>query len=432
VSSEDVACFSPDGTLLAVGTEDGLVRLFSVPAMGVLWQSRIGEGAAKTMTFGEGGRSLIVADQSPRGRIAALALSNGRRTWAHDLAEDLGGNASAGADPAFARFSLPAAYRIANTPQGTVIANGVHGWTDETGVRRNRSRIYCFHAEDGRAAWTFPADGVLTANVAWFDVSPDGERIVAAVSAYGLTPPPGGFAYPPGSLLLLDAVTGALLDTVRIGPEGEQGPPTLWRALAFGANGQRVLAGWLDGRLLLFDLGGGREAFGAATEIGLGISRPIGDMMVCAPISLATGIRDGFALTAAVSRVPGARGVPFGALHPNQNTLFVIGMDGRVRRRWNPPFGKIDALVTDREGTWVAVAIAPVTGNADSLAGIAWVDPSKQPSIPTPVAFLNLAGRPSLNPALSPAGDFVGVVERPLLLPDAVHVRGEYRVLIAN
>ena len=433
-SSEDVACFSADGTLLAVGTEDGVVRLFSVPSMQVLWQTRIGEGAAKALAFSANGRSLIVAEQSPRGRITALAASNGRRVWSHDLAEDLGGNASAGADPAFARFSLPAAYRVMHTPNGTVIANGVHGWTDGQGARRNRSRIYCLDEKSGRVSWVFPAESVLSANVAWFDVSPDGSRIVAAVSAYGVAPPPQGFEHPPGSLLLIDAVSGELLDTSRVKPAGEaEEPPALWRALAFAADGGHVVSGWLDGQLLVFELDVDRRGFGRARELGLGAPRRVGDVTVCAPISLANRVRDGFALVAAVSRVPGARGVPVGALHPNQNTLFVIDVNGDVRRRWQPPFGQIDALAVDRDGDWVAVGVAPSeAGDADFLSGVALAETSARVSVPTPSTFLSLGGRLSINPALSPSGEFLAVVERPLLLPDAARVRGAYRVLVAN
>lgn len=419
------------GALLAAGSQQGRVAVFSVADGKKLWSMERPGRVIKHLAFsgkdkGQKGSRLIVAEQGPEGRLAAYNWRRGGQTplWVLDTANELGkqGNTNPG-DP-HGWITLPGSYALTQAG-GYLWAVYTHSWTQQESQansdagsddglnagdttmrsrRRALARLYRVEEATGKLSWAYPATAPARMMMTWFSVTPDGGRV-----ALPLQLPAGASEQATSRVLVLaapasetamgnsgssaSASSGGKEEGVLFNQAISAEPPRpfagFWRGVGLRPDGKALAVATEDGRGFLFQQRNGAWEQTAAL-------RPVKPMrMAGVPVTATNGT-----LAATQREVIFATGPSYlpkmpddhkagGSAsltmplegHPNGNTLFAHDWGGKARWLWR--------MGSDLQG----LAVSPPGGGAKGgnvLALLLGSEAAQKPGDFNGVVLMNL------------------------------------------
>lgn len=324
--------WAPDGSKLAVGTHRGEVLVLDGWTGAVLGRRRLAETMAKAVAWAPDGGTLYAAEQSPDAYVHALEVPSLESRWLFRLADELESSPPPPATDVYGVYTLPAAWSVVVLDGGDLLVAGTHSWRVDD-VHRNRARLWRL-GPDGAVKDAWPEDGPADATLLFPRVDEEADRVAIAVGRSAAGDPPEGLAI--GGLQVLrlsDLTVQSGLMTPPLEPLFTSAAP--WEAV--DVEGDRVLAGYSDGRARVFTLdGAGAEA--SALTLELGTPFLAGEVPLSAPVSW------GLLTDDAVVTVTSDTNIPWGAQttvsrppspHPGANRLTVHGLDGTLRFAWS-------------------------------------------------------------------------------------------------
>lgn len=417
--------FSPDGSLLALGTIEGRVEVVRVPQGGVVASRQLSEGAVKQVAFAADGKTLFVGEQSPDAFLYALHPATLEERWTRRLADDIEASTLPADDSMYGRFSLPGAYAVTPLADGGVVVAGAHGWTVD-GVRRNRSRIWRLSG-DGTLIAAFPAEGAADAVFLFPSVSESragggdvGGDVLVGVSRSASGPAPRDL--PVGGLVDLDLAT--------LTPRWTRTFPALspwftevffWEAVARGPDFS--FAGLGDGRGYLLDDDGapllelqpGVPVLTAGIPVGVGVGYATVGAKGAWYLTTGTNIPWGSADPAA--RPPAA--------HPAENTVHAVLPDGTPR--WDRSVRySVGGIVLSPDGSQLLVGAGPRdSDDRTDLFGAIVLSADTGDWITT----CSTAAPADFRPVFAPDGGWIALAEAPYKAGDGT-VAGAYQVTV--
>jgi WD40 repeat protein len=277
--------YSPDGTTVAAGYQDGTIRLWDVASHRLIGAATWG-AAPLALAFTSGGRVLQVADDVA---VGTWNLSNGARITALPLTGASGGTA------------------VAFSPDGTTLATG-----DANGNIRVWSTATRQETGAPMSSDTQPVDAVA--------FSPDGTLVAAASSD--------------GNVQMWSAATQQEAGSALVAGAAEVD------ALAFSPDGKILATGGRDGAARLWDVSTGSQ-IGATMTTGYAVGALT---FGAAGATLATAEGDGTTelwnvatqtQTGAPLTAPGSAGVSSLAFSPNADALATGDSNGTIQL-WSP------------------------------------------------------------------------------------------------
>ncbi|MBW1876814.1 MAG: hypothetical protein JRI25_05740 [Deltaproteobacteria bacterium] len=337
--------FSPDGSLLAIGSYGGQLLLVDAWSGEVRARRRLAESMLKQVAWSPDGRVLYAGEQSPDAFLYALDAGSLETRWQARLADRVGSSAPPPADDLYGVYTLPGAYGVHVLPDGDLLVAAVHAWNPEEGARRNLSQMVLFSPDGAeRARWPDEAVSVTLMHPRV------GDGLVAVPVGRSATGPDPADLPVNGiqvlSLPHLEPVTAATYSP--LAPWFTS--VFLWEAVDIG--GGALLAGLADGRVVRHEL-----ASGVSAQTDLGSPILAGDVPISAPIGHALLDDD------RVVVVTGATTIPYGAAqtamhppapHPNANALWVLDSALELVWTWRGPHD-LEGLTTDPAGQTLVV-----------------------------------------------------------------------------
>lgn len=412
--------FSPDGQQLAVGTFTGKVLVMDAHTGALVAEKTVPEGIAKRLGFSPDGSTLWVGTQAPRAEIWALDAKTLAVRSSLDTEALVATSPLPPGEDLFGIYTLPYVAGLDVLADGSVLVALAHGWNQE-GVRRNRTQLLLLDPQ-GQIAGRWPAEPV-EALLREPRIAADGLSVVVPVGRSAEGPVPEGL--PREGLVVLSLPGLEARETVEIPPLAPWYTEAfVWEAVGLGP---RLAVGLGDGRLMMYE---GREA---AAQVDLGTPVMAGAVPVAASIGHGRWVGPDFlALTSSSS-------IPYGAAapdlrppiaHPQENTLWAIGPDGKERWSWRGVW-QLDGLAASPDHQFVALGAGPRVGDdREDLFGALLFDAS--PGEKTGDQRL-LAACPTGSPVffrMAVAKDGrVAVAEHPWRRPDG-SLAGDYRVTV--
>ena len=319
--------FSADGERLAVGTYLGEVLVLDGWTGQVVARRRLAETMVKYLVFSPDGDTLYAAEQSPDAYVHAFAADTLESRWSVRLADFVETSPAPAAEDIFGVYTLPAAYGVSLLEGGDLLVSAMHSWVVD-GARRNRSQLLRIDP-GGAIVARWPAEA---ADATFKHPVVDGELVAVIVDRTAAGDPPVGL--PIGGVQLLDLETltpTGSVTTAALTPWF--GAASIWGALDISQGDDALFMGFIDGRARLTDLSGEDRFF-------LESGAPI----LSGEVPIYAGVGWGLLAGGRALYVNTSTYIPYGAAapelrpptsHPNENTLWSVGLDGEVDWTWS-------------------------------------------------------------------------------------------------
>lgn len=342
--------WSPDGSRLAVGTHRGEVLLLDGWTGDELGRRKLAETMVKAVAWSPDGSTLYAAEQSPDAYVHALDVPDLDSRWRFRIADELESSPPPPATDVYGVYTLPAAWSVQVLGSGDLLVAGTHSWlVDE--VRRNRARLWRL-APDGSVVRAWPAEAPADATLLFPHVDEAADLLTVAVGRSAPGDAPAGLAVGGLQVLSLSSFASrAELHMAPLAPHFTRAAP--WEAV--DVLGDRVFAGYSDGRAAIFPLQG------VPTVLDLGTPYLAGDVPLASPVSW--GFLTGADASRSVVAATGDTNIPWGSNttatrppspHPQANRLTVHGLDGTLRWAWSGEW-VLQGLSASPDGTHAVV-----------------------------------------------------------------------------
>ena len=449
--------FSDDGSLLALGTFGGYVRVFETETGRCVFEKHLAGAVVKRVAISADSSRVYAGEMSPDGFVRAFDIATKQELWRFRLADELGMSKPARGDDFFALYAYPQAYAM-RAIGDDLLVDGFHSWND-AGSPRHLSRLYRLSGSSGLPRWRFPAGAPLARNITWFE----SDARTVAFTAYQWERPDPADNVPQAALYLVDIERGAPLGLRAFEPLKPFFDTTpMWYGLA-GDGAGHLAVGLMDGRGAIFAT---RGQEGTVPDNGT-VPRLVRELDLATPVEV-TGVPiyagAGWAAGAGgtlflltdgrlVAPSAGAQGKSVRADHFNSNTLFAFdGATGRLLWQWklantaqgvaagqgvvavstqqsysadDPLDYGITVFDTERGGRPRAEnGDSPIQRDSPHSAGQSPFSPVEKMLFRYPTAG------PIVALAVSLDGSRIAAVEAPVRLADGLTVVGEYRLHI--
>ena len=416
---EAALAFSPDGARLAVGTEEGALRVLDAWTGAVLAERVLPEAAVKQVAWSVDGGLLFVSEQSPDATLHALDPSSLAPRWSRRLADDVESSAPPAAGDVYGAWTLPAGYGLGALPDGGVLVAAAHAWAGADGATQNRSVLLRLGADGGvQARW--PASGAADTVLRALAVDPGGRAAVTVNRSAAGTPAPGT---PPDGVLVFDVASlqpGASVVPAPLPPWFPA--PFVWEAL--DVSGERLGLGLGDGRVQLYGADGGLLATHAP-----GAPLLAGEVPIHASVGWGRFVGGDFVVAISGTLIPWGAASPDlrpPSPHPEARTVRAFGPDGAPGWSFTTD-AEPQGLSVAPGGGWLAVGLGVASGAAAALDGGYGALRLRPGAAPQPVRCPT-RGPVFFRHALAQDGR-LAVVEGPVLGAGQI-VEGAWRVVV--
>ncbi|MFT5583640.1 MAG: hypothetical protein ACI9VR_001220 [Cognaticolwellia sp.] len=340
--------FSPDGSQLAVGSFMGQVLVLDAWSGEVISKRTLGETMVKFLAWSNDGKTLYAAEQSPDALVHALDPASLESRWTLRLADRVQSTPMPAGDDRYGLYDLPAAYGLSVLADGSLIVAAAHGWTTDTG-RRNQSQVLHLSPQ-GKVLHTFPEQPV---EAMVRHPRNDGEQILLVVTSSSDLPAPAGM--PVGGVQVLslpDLLPTASHTLEPLLPHFSK--VFLWEALDI--QGDRVLLGPSDGRVVLLDLSTDKS-----TTIELGTPVLSGEVPIASTISTGMFYKDQALILSSETSIPWGAAAPElrpPSAHPRANAIWSYDMQGELNWTWS---GEqiLEGMTPSPDGRFMVVGAGP-------------------------------------------------------------------------
>lgn len=421
--------FSPNGALLAAGSQQGRVTVLDARDGAERWGLHRPGRVIKHLAFAPEAARLYVGEQGPEGRLAAydVTAASGAPLWVFDAAGDLGRSPPADPKDPYAWVTQPGAYRVV-TLGSDVLAAFSRSW-NEGGYRRARSRLYRLEGATGRVRWAFPAEGAQAGILTWFAVDAATGRVLAPLQS------PAG-AHPEEQretrVALLDLATGRALAQAAIPAVAPYPSAGMWRGLALEPGGSRLAATTDDGRAFFWRADGPAPAPLATPRLVEPVR--LGGVTLLATTGTLAATRHAVIVATGPTYIPpelGGGGEPSIA-HPHANTLFAHDWSGIQRWAWRLE-NDLQNAEADAAGRWLAVTQGTERPQPpEAFHGLTLLALGAG-STGRVVYRLPLEGRPVYGAlAFAPDGRWLALAEAPRRPAGQARTRGVHRLLLVR
>lgn len=393
--------FASDGSLLAVGTENGEVLMVR-PNGEVVWKKRMGLAKISAMTFSPDGIQLYVGETSPLGSLVCFGAADGRELWRMNSKEDLGINID--------QKIYPAILHLTVDTLGSVFAVGLRYEFNKANQREYISRLYRL-SSDGRLMQKFPADHNIDAWVGSLAVTPRGERMIFGTANFHVM---SNLRYP-DHLYCLDNRSNQILWSDKLDVRPPYQTTTVRHAPAMSTDGQTYAIAVGDGRGIAYDPNGQKQwvrELSQPWKIG-------GSYLRVTPLATKY-IDEQFVFFTSTSTNLVNFQIPTPMEHPNGNSVFVFSRQGEMRGKYTAG-GMITNVADGGERLALSVGLNIRTKDT-SVHGVAILDRR----VAKQMDFISMKG-PCIFTVISPDGKTVAAIEAPLKLDDG-GIIGEYRL----
>lgn len=416
--------FSPDGALLAVGSYRGEVLLLDGWTGDVLARRALAETMVKSVAWSPDGTTLYAAEQSPDAFVHAMDPADLTARWSLRLADIVESSAAPDAEDLYGVYRLPAAYGLEILPDGDLIIAAHHNWKVD-GETVNRSQLLRL-SPDGQIVAQWP-ETVADARLRHPRVDVESGQVALSVVRSAAGPDPADL--PVGGVAVLSLSDLSLIQSVVPDPLGPYFTrASVWEGLDVSASG--VFLGLTDGRIQLYGSDGA-----LALEEATGAPILAGEVPIHASVGWGFFHGDGVVFSTSNTLIPyGAQTQAHRppSLHPGENTLWSLGLDGAPRWLWSGP-QILDGMTRSDDGAHLVVAAGDRQTDARrDLYGALIFDLSdpegRRSGVERLEAFCPTQG-PTFYAAAMSADGRVAMAEYPYLDEDSAVV-GEYRVMV--
>lgn len=349
--------FSPDGERLAVGTALGELWVLDAWTGAVLARRQLAETLVKSVRWSADGRTVYSIEQSPQAWLRALEPGDLRDRWRLKLADRVGESAPPAGEDIFGVYSLPTAYGLSVSADGSLLLAAAHGWSAE-GQRQNLSQLLRV-SPAGEVIDQWPAEPI-SATLLNPALDPSGGALLVVASRSADGPPPA--APPLPSVLQLDAAPLGLRAAHQAQPLAPWFKQSdVWQAIDIDLAQDRIAIGYADGRVHLRDGAGALLA-----ELSPGAPVLAGEVPIAASVGALRLLPGQLVFTTSYTQIPFGASAPElrpSAVHEAENTLWSVHLDGSHGWRWQGGH-RLEAMAAHPAAPLLAVAAGERTADA--------------------------------------------------------------------
>ncbi|MEO7993439.1 MAG: hypothetical protein ABI743_03495 [bacterium] len=441
------SCVAVAGTTVATGTYNGQLHV-----------ARIGE-QPRTISLATGGMvkclgfnieakerpnppdgtvqpdTLFVGEQTPRGRFRCLDVANLTERWGFDVATDLGEGMLPKPDDLYGIYALPGIFQVV-IRRDAVFFVGVHSFTDNTGTKINRSRLYAYKV-DGTPMWAWPAAGPAPLNILRFALA-NGTLVLATSRSEEAAPDP---VYQDRAVYVLDRTTGLERAHLQIPPlTNDTEAPFIWQSVGITGDGTIGAIGLSDGRGLLLEL---PQASDPTPQVRIRDTLDLGTPIETAGVTLTAPVAYCLCTDTMCYFHTAGSNIPAGssgsattppAPHPGANTLVAVDpYTGNTQWSYRDPTG-FNGLFSDAGGRWLLTTTGnPLYPDQEGGYGILLFDTQRTGEGAARIVWKQpLDGAPFFNAAVSNDGFLIAVTETPVRNADGVSFRGTFQTHVLH
>jgi outer membrane protein assembly factor BamB len=175
--------FSPDGKYIGVGSKGGYVYLIDVESKKIVWKHKIPEGRASRVAFTADGK-LIAGEESSDGYVYCFDVKTGEILWRYKTYADFKEKSSEITMQGRFKYYPVQVWGLCIDKENNPYVMVRHSCEREIKGRKmsvTTSRVYKFNVETGEPVWDFPIK-----SSAWnLKISEDGRYVIPAIGWAG-------------------------------------------------------------------------------------------------------------------------------------------------------------------------------------------------------------------------------------------------------
>lgn len=319
-----------EGARVAVGTANGEVLVVDGWTGEVVARRTLAEARIREVAWSPNGGTLYAAEQSPDAMLRALDPDSLDERWHLRLADRVGSSTPPAGEDIYGVYSLPGGYSLSVLPGGDLLLAATHAWTDAEGRHRNQSQLLRIDAR-GQVAAAWP-EQPAEVTLLHLRADPDGQRVAVTVGHSADGAAPAGLPVNGAQLLSLPALQPVLATQLEpLKPWFTEA--SVWEALDLSSSLDALFMGFNDGRVRILGLDGRLRG-----DAGTGAPVMAGDVPIQVGIGWGALVGDGAVFTTSTTRIPWGAASPDlrpPSVHPAENTVQAIGLDGSARWSWS-------------------------------------------------------------------------------------------------
>lgn len=394
--------FSPDGKFIALGSDEGFVRIFD--SLGnKIWEKEI-TGNICDVAFSPDSGRLFVGERSSNAYVYSFDVKSGEELWKYRTADDIGTDVK----------YQPAVYRIKVT-DNSIYAAASRYW--KNGKYSLASRIYRFDL-NGNMLWKLPSSKNYDLSINWLDAN--GKNIVFATGDWT-------------NSLEADATIYSIDENSNTKWSYTIKPlkpyftsAAVWQGISI--SGDNITAFLADGRAYLFSNANASKTGSYEWKADIGTPIEISKIPIYAY---------GDSAIIAGENVLYLTGYTFPAYYPKKapmehpNATSLIAYDKQGNFSWNYKVeGYSRAISISEDNKYIALAAGKNILTKDvSVHGVYVLDLERKGGASSKLEWVYRTEGVAISADISPNGKYIAAIEAPVKL-ESGEIIGEHRMII--